>query len=116
MAHMDELIAVLLEARALVALPGNDFSWSSFRDQESALHEIDGAIAALRAGDTRTAAAAALFLPTGPLQELSLDSGGRRVRRARRPLRPRLLRARRQGDPLLQPVRPRRGDPHLRRW
>ena len=49
---MDDLLAVMLEARRLIARPENDFTWSSFIDQE-----------------------AALFLPTGPIQEVSLSSG-----------------------------------------
>jgi hypothetical protein len=69
---MDTLLDVMLEARRLLALGGNDFSWSSFVDQESALEEIDAQIERLRAGGTDTGG---LFLPTGPLQEVSLSSG-----------------------------------------
>jgi hypothetical protein len=69
---MDTLLDVLLEARRLLALPGNDFSWSSFVDQDLALEEIDATIERLREGDTNTGV---LFLPTGPLQEVSLSSG-----------------------------------------
>ena len=72
---MDSLLDVMLEARRLVALPDNDFTWSSFIDQEAALDEIDGCIANLRAGDTTTGGMAILFVPTGPLQELALSSG-----------------------------------------
>jgi hypothetical protein len=72
---VDELIDVLLEARRLVALPANDFTWSSFVDQDSALREIDAHIARVRAGSTDTGAMTVLFLPTGPMQELSLSSG-----------------------------------------
>jgi hypothetical protein len=72
---VDHLIDVLVEARRLIALPGNDFSWSSFLDQESALAEIDAHIASLRAGSTDTGGASLLFLPTGPIQEVSLSSG-----------------------------------------
>jgi hypothetical protein len=72
---VDELIDVLLEARRLIAMPSNDFSWSSFVDQESALREIDGGLARLRDGSTDTSAIAVLFLPTGPIQEVSLSSG-----------------------------------------
>jgi hypothetical protein len=72
---VDKLIDVMLEARRLVALPGNDFSWSSFLDQESALGEIDAHIASVRAGSTETGGLAILFLPTGPIQEVSLSSG-----------------------------------------
>jgi hypothetical protein len=69
---MDTLLDVMLEARRLIALPGNDFSWSSFLDQQAALAEIDATIERLREGDTSTGV---LFLPTGPLQEVSLSSG-----------------------------------------
>ncbi len=66
---------VLREARALIARPGNDFSWSSFIDQEAALDEIDRHIARLEAGEARAGDMAVLFLPTGPIQEVSLSSG-----------------------------------------
>lgn len=72
---MDTLLDVMLEARRLIALPDNDFSWSSFIDQEAALEEIDGFIESLRAGNTKTGAMAVLFLPTGPIQEVSLSGG-----------------------------------------
>jgi hypothetical protein len=72
---VDSLLDVMLEARRLVALPGNDFSWSSFIDRDAALEEIDELIASLREGDTDTGAMAVLFLPTGPIQEVSLSSG-----------------------------------------
>jgi hypothetical protein len=72
---VDNLIDVLLEARRLIALPGNDFSWSSFVDRAAALEEIDGGISRLREGATDTGDMAVLFLPTGPIQEVSLSSG-----------------------------------------
>ncbi len=65
----------MLEARRLIALPENDFTWSSFIDQEAALEEIDGCIAALEAGTVDPCAIGLLFLPTGPIQEVSLSSG-----------------------------------------
>jgi hypothetical protein len=70
---VDTLLDVMLEVRRLVARPGNDFSWSSFRDQEAALEEIDACIDSLREGNA--GGVAVLFLPTGPLQEVSLSSG-----------------------------------------
>jgi hypothetical protein len=69
---MDTLLDVMLEARRLLAQPGNDFSWSSFIDQAAALEEIDAHIERLREGSTSTGV---LFLPTGPIQEVSLSSG-----------------------------------------
>lgn len=72
---MDDLIDVMVEARRLVALPDNDFSYSSFIDQEAALKEIDTYIERLREGVTKTGGMSVLFLPTGPMQEVSLSSG-----------------------------------------
>ena len=51
---MDTLLAVMLEARRLIALPDNDFSWSSFIDQEAALAEIDDCIARVGTASTNT--------------------------------------------------------------
>ena len=70
---MQKLIALLKEARALLALESNDFSWSSWKDQNQAISEIDSIIAKLENGsipDMRV-----LFAPTGPIQEVSLSSG-----------------------------------------
>ena len=47
----------------------------SFIDQEAALDEIDRHIARLEAGEARAGDMAVLFLPTGPIQEVSLSSG-----------------------------------------
>ena len=73
MERLDKLIIVLREARAFLALEGNDFSWSSWRDQNQAIYEIDSIIRELENGsvpDIRL-----LFAPTGPIQEVSLSSG-----------------------------------------
>ena len=71
-----ELVEVLREARALVARPGNDFSWSSWIDAEHALWEVDGLVAVLEAGALPPSSAISiLFAPTGPMQELALSSG-----------------------------------------
>ncbi len=75
MDHLKKLIAILREARAFLALEGNDFSWSSWRDQNQAISEIDSIIAKLENDsipDMRV-----LFAPTGPMQEVSLSSGWR---------------------------------------
>lgn len=69
-----ELQRVFLEVRQLVALPDNDFSWTSFVDQELALFELDTLIDALRM-NRLPVGAEVLFLPTGPLQELAISSG-----------------------------------------
>jgi len=68
------LLDIFYRARDLVALPRNDFAWSSWRDAKHALEEIDAIIEALRRGEAPTGMAI-LFAPTGPMQELSLSSG-----------------------------------------
>ncbi len=70
------LLDIFQRARDLVARPENDFAWSSWRDAEHALEEIDGIISQLRNGDIPDQfAMSILFAPTGPMQELSLSSG-----------------------------------------
>jgi hypothetical protein len=71
-----ELRRVLQDARSLIALPNNDFAWSSWQDPDAALQEIDGLIAALEAGQSPSRLGmSVLFAPTGPIQEVSLSSG-----------------------------------------
>lgn len=70
------LLDIFQRARDLVARPDNDFAWSSWRDTEHALDEIDGLLSRLRSGEAPDAASMSiLFAPTGPMQELSLSSG-----------------------------------------
>jgi hypothetical protein len=70
------MIDALRQARALLALPDNDFSWSSFIDAEGALREVDGLIDAIEQGrPVSQFAGTILFAPTGPIQEVSLSSG-----------------------------------------
>lgn len=72
--------AVLRDARTLVERPDNDYSWSSWRDGREALQEIDRLIERLETGTAHPSQVAALFAPTGPLQELGESSGlGRAV-------------------------------------
>lgn len=75
MPNLDQLITVFEEAKALIAHPDNDFSWSSWIDQEHALAELDAIIAALRSGGRPSLLLGILFAPTGPMQEVSLSSG-----------------------------------------
>ena len=70
-----ELLGVLVDTRALLALPDNDFSWSSWHGHEDALAELDGAIDRVSAGQDPPSSLPVLFLPTGPLQEVSVSSG-----------------------------------------
>ena len=71
-----ELLDVLRETRARLALPGNEFMWSSWEDADDALREMDGLIGHLEAGGLpyRTAISI-LFTVTGPIQETALSSG-----------------------------------------
>ena len=73
MERLQKLITVLREARALLALESNDFSWSSWRDQNQAISEIDSIITSLENGSIPEIKV--LFAPTGPIQEVSLRSG-----------------------------------------
>lgn len=73
MKHVQELITVLKQARALLALESNDFSWSSWKDQNHAISEIDSIIISLENGSIPEIKT--LFAPTGPIQEVSLSSG-----------------------------------------
>lgn len=71
-----KLIAVLREARELLSRPDNDFAWSSWKDAAAALLEVDGFISRIELGDMPDRSALELlFLPTGPIQEVSLSSG-----------------------------------------
>jgi hypothetical protein len=70
------LLDVFQRARDLVARPDNDFAWSSWRDTEDALEEIDAILAQLQRGEIPAMLEmSVLFAPTGPMQELSLSSG-----------------------------------------
>ena len=73
MEHLQKLISILKETKILLALDGNDFSWSSWIDQNQALSEIDSIITKLENGLVPDIAV--LFAPTGPIQEVSLSSG-----------------------------------------
>jgi DNA polymerase/3'-5' exonuclease PolX len=73
MERLQKLINVLKEARTLLALESNDFSWSSWRDQNQAISEIDSIITSLENGSIPEIKV--LFAPTGPIQEVSLSSG-----------------------------------------
>jgi len=73
---VDELISVFVRVRAALALPDNDFVWSSWRDANHALEEIDGILTTLRDGRVpNETQMQELFAPTGPIQEVSLSSG-----------------------------------------
>jgi hypothetical protein len=68
------LLGVLRDVRAMLALAGNDFTWSSFVDAPAALEELDRMIDGVLAGGTPSGLSI-LFAPTGPIQEVALSSG-----------------------------------------
>lgn len=71
-----KLFDVLCEARQLLSRPDKDYAWSSCDDAPAALREIDGIIARIESGDMpKRSAIELLFLPTGPIQEVSVSSG-----------------------------------------
>ena len=72
---VDELAAVLREAREYVARPDNDFLYSSWEDTADALEEIDEFLSRLARGPVRTSELGGLFAPTGPMHELAVASG-----------------------------------------
>jgi hypothetical protein len=73
MSDLSGLISVLKQTRTLLALPQNDFAWSSWKDQQSALSEMDSII--LQAENGFVQNLSTLFAPTGPIQEVSISSG-----------------------------------------
>jgi hypothetical protein len=70
------LANVLRSAVELLSLPDNNFAWSSWADQAAAVAEVEAVLARVDAGDLpdRTSVSV-LFAPTGPIQEVSLNSG-----------------------------------------
>lgn len=73
---VDGLILVLEAAIELISLPDNDFCWSRWDDAAQANGELLGMINMLNAGALpEKTSVSVLFAPTGPLQEVSLNSG-----------------------------------------
>jgi hypothetical protein len=71
-----ELSGVLQEAKILLLLPKNDFSWSAWPNEQAAIQEIDSLLLVLAQGHLPECIdASVLFAPTGPIQEVSLSSG-----------------------------------------
>jgi hypothetical protein len=71
-----ELLKVLHDTRDLLALPHNDFVWSSWDSSIEALTEFDQIVVNLdshRYSDFSQLSS--LFAPTGSIQEVSISSG-----------------------------------------
>ncbi len=76
MPNIAALIPIFEEARSLLALPDNNYDWSSWLDEEQALDEIDHVLSMLRSGAIPYwPVLVIIFAPTGPMQEVSLSSG-----------------------------------------
>ena len=70
------LVHVLESAIELVQIPSNEFCWSYWEDTEEATKEITKLLNIVRCYSLpERVEVAALFAPTGPLQEVSLSSG-----------------------------------------
>lgn len=70
------LLSILLEARELLARPGNEFAWSKWKSAAEALAEIDRHIAIVDQGQPlEKFRLNLLFAPTGSIQEVSMSSG-----------------------------------------
>lgn len=75
-ADRSELLDVLRDTRAMLALPDNEFMWSSWLDADHALAEVDALIERLEAGGLPDRGAISiLFAVTGPVQETAISSG-----------------------------------------
>ncbi len=73
MKNLNLLISVMQQAREILARKNNEFSSSSWGDQDHALTDIDMIITQLQNGLVPDLGS--LFAPTGPIQEVSLSSG-----------------------------------------
>ena len=70
------LIAVLEETLSALCRPRSDFSLSGWNDQTEARSEIGAIVEQLRDGSVPDRSALQIsFLPTGPVQEVSVKSG-----------------------------------------
>jgi hypothetical protein len=76
-AAIAELVAVLTDARSLLASEGNNFADSSWwKSAAHALGEVDLLVAALQSGKyPRRLDLEVLFAPTGPIQEVTASRG-----------------------------------------
>ena len=71
----EALVAILNETLQLLRRKGNDFAWSSWEDIGEAEADIQGHIGRIQKGDySRLFDLRILFAPTGPIQEVSIDS------------------------------------------
>jgi hypothetical protein len=70
------LADVLRSAIELLSLSENDYSWSSWKDRDAAVAEVQSLLALVERGDLPDrVSVSVLFAPTGPIQEVSVSSG-----------------------------------------
>jgi hypothetical protein len=70
------LAEVLRDAKALISLEENDFSWSSWADATDALAEIDAHLDGLETGQMLNSLdLEVIFAAAGPMQEVAVSSG-----------------------------------------
>jgi hypothetical protein len=73
---IQKLVSILREAEDFLKRPTNDFAWSTWDNAAEALREIDGFISRIESGDmSKRTDLEILFMPTGPIQEVSVSSG-----------------------------------------
>ncbi|MDG9930056.1 MULTISPECIES: hypothetical protein [unclassified Pseudomonas] len=73
---LESLVHLLESVLELLSLPDNDFLWSFWKDEDEAKRDIVELIGTLRNGALpEKVKVSGLFVPTGPLQEVSLGSG-----------------------------------------
>lgn len=76
LAPRELLVEVLYSSIELLSIEDNDFTWSSWESQATAVAEIRSILSVVDAGMLpHRIDVSVLFAPTGPIQEVSLSSG-----------------------------------------
>lgn len=71
-----ELLDVVNEVIAICEASPQHVDWAGYQDQGELLEDLHDHARRLRAGDTsRLSELRVLFLPSGPLQDIAIDSG-----------------------------------------
>jgi hypothetical protein len=71
-----ELLEIVNEVITICEVSPQYVDWAGYRDQDELLADLRDHASRLRSGDTsRLPELRVLFLPTGPLQDISVDSG-----------------------------------------
>ena len=71
-----ELLQIVNQLIAICEVPPQYVDWAGYEDQDELLEDLRDHARRLGAGDTgRLSELHVLFLPTGPLQDIAIDSG-----------------------------------------